>query len=117
LKSFYLHQAALGVNGALGKALDQTRLPTRADRRRAFLGHVTAATMPANPLAPRRVRRRHPKMLPDGARQRLLEVVRTARDRLVVTWLADGGFRIGELCGLHLVDLQGSKRADGGAVA
>src|SRR6266536_2456960 len=38
LKGFYL----LGVNGALGKALDQTRLPTRADRRadrrRAFLG-------------------------------------------------------------------------------
>ena len=29
----------------------------------------------------------------------------TARDRLVVTWLADGGFRIGELCGLHLADL------------
>jgi integrase len=29
----------------------------------------------------------------------------TARDRLVVTWLADGGFRIGELCGLHVVDL------------
>ncbi len=104
LKSFYLHQASLGVNGPLGKALDQTRLPTRADRRRAFLGH-TIPTMPANPLAPRRVRRRHPKMLPDGARQRLLEVVRTARDRLVVIWLADGGFRIGELCGLHLADL------------
>lgn len=104
LKSFYRHQAALGVNGALGKALDQTRLPTRPDRRRAFLGH-TILTMPANPLAPRRVRRRHPKMLPDGARQRLLKVVRTARDRLVVTWLADGGFRIGELCGLHLADL------------
>jgi len=104
LKGFYLHQASLGVNGALGKALDQTRLPTRADRRRAFLGHVTAS-MPANPLAPSRVRRRHPKLLPDGARQRLLEVVHTARDRLVVTWLADGGFRIGELCGLHLADL------------
>jgi hypothetical protein len=91
LKGFYRHQAALGVNGALGKALDQTRLPTRADRRRAFLGH-TMSTMPANPLAPGRVRRRHPKMLPDGARQRLLEVVRTARDRLVVTWLAEGAF-------------------------
>jgi integrase len=24
---------------------------------------------------------------------------------MVVTWLADGGFRVGELCGLHLVDL------------
>ena len=44
-------------------------------------------------------------MLPDGARPRLLAVVNSARDRLVVTWLADGGLRIGELCGLHLVDL------------
>lgn len=44
-------------------------------------------------------------MLPDGAKERLLETVRSARDRLVVTWLSDGGLRIGELCGLHLVDL------------
>src|SRR6266542_6762786 len=95
---------SLGVNGALGKALDQSRLPTRADRRRALLGHVTSS-LPANPLAPRGSRRQHPKLLPEGAKARLLEVVHTARDRLVVTWLADGGFRIGELCGLHLVDL------------
>ena len=53
LKGFYLHQAALGVNAELGKALDRTRLPSRADRRRAFLGHVTT-TLPANPLAPQR---------------------------------------------------------------
>jgi integrase len=104
LKGFYQHQASLGVNGALGKQLDQSRLPTQADRRREFLGH-TLTSMPANPLAPCRGRRRHPKMLPDGAREQLLEVVATARDRLVVTWLADGGFRIGELCGLHLADL------------
>jgi hypothetical protein len=63
------------------------------------------STMPANPLAPGGPHRRHPKMLPDGARQRLLEAVSTARDKLVVTWLADGGLRIGELCGLHLADL------------
>ncbi|MET8331758.1 hypothetical protein [Streptomyces sp. NPDC005181] len=37
--------------------------------------------------------------------ERLLETVNSARDRLVVTWLADGGLRIGELCGLYLVDL------------
>ncbi|WP_211241197.1 tyrosine-type recombinase/integrase [Pseudonocardia spinosispora] len=104
LKGFYRHQASLGVGVELGEKLDGTHLPSRADRRRAFLGHVTA-TMPANPLAPKRPHRRHPKMLPDGARERLLEVVNAARDRLVVTWLADGGLRIGELCGLHLVDL------------
>lgn len=104
LKGFYLHQAACGVNEPLGRVLDRTRLPTRADRNRSLLGHV-ATVMPANPLAPRRVHRRHPRMLPDGAREALVEVAGSARDRMVITWLADGGFRIGELCGLHLTDL------------
>lgn len=100
LKGFYLHQAERGVNEQLGVALRVSRLPSRVDRERALLGHLSHA-MPANPLAPRRVRRRHPKMLPDGARERLLAVAGTARDRMVVTWLADGGYRIGELCGLR----------------
>ena len=104
LKGFYLHQASLGVNVELGEKLDGTRLPSRVDRRRSFLGHVKSA-MPANPLAPKGPHRRHPKMLPEGAREKLLATVNSARDRMVVTWLADGGLRIGELCGLHLVDL------------
>jgi integrase len=104
VKGFYLHQALLGINPELGPRLQLTRLPSRADRQRAFLGHVQRE-LPANPLAPPRQRRRHPKLPPDGAREMLLEAVTTARDRLVVTWLADGGFRIGELCGLHLADL------------
>ena len=104
LKGFYMHRAALGVNAELGTALDRARLPSRADRRRRFLGHTTT-TLPANPLAPHGPPRRHPKMLPDGAKDRLLETVRSARDRLAVTWLSHGGLRIGELCGLHLVDL------------
>ena len=90
LKGFYLHQAALGVNTELGKCLSQTRLPSRLDRRRSFLGHTTTS-LPANPLAPQSPRRRHPKMLPDGARDKLLAAVHSARDRLVVTWLVDGG--------------------------
>jgi hypothetical protein len=90
LKGFYLHQAALGVNPELGKSLSQTRLPSRLDRRRTFLGHTTTS-LPANPLAPHGPRRRHPKMLPDGARDKLLTAVNSARDRLVVTWLSDGG--------------------------
>ena len=49
LKGFYLHLASLGVNTGLGEGLDRTRLPSRQDRRRAFLGHVKPA-MPANPL-------------------------------------------------------------------
>ncbi|WP_405900310.1 tyrosine-type recombinase/integrase [Streptomyces sp. NBC_00727] len=104
LKGFYLHQSSLGINGELGKKLDTSRLPSRVGRRRSFLGHVKSS-LPTNPLAPKGPHRRHPKMLPDGARERLLETVNAARDRLVVTWLADGGLRIGELCGLHLVDL------------
>lgn len=36
LKGFYLHQASLGINAALGMKLDQSRLPSRADRRRSF---------------------------------------------------------------------------------
>ncbi len=104
LKGFYLHHTTSEVNPGLRKDLNVTRLPSRTDRRRAFLGHVSRS-VPANPLAPSRGRRRHPKLLPDDARQRLLDVVGTARDRMAVTWLADAGLRIGELCGLHMVDL------------
>lgn len=104
LKGFYLHQAALGINRELGCQLALTRLPSRADREWALLGHLRR-DLPANPLAPPRARRRHPKMLPEGARDGVLRAVCSARDRMVVTWLADGGFRIGELCGLYLADL------------
>lgn len=104
LKAFYVFQSSAGVNSQLGAVLDATRLPNKVDRRRSFLGHVKAQ-MPANPLAPTGRYRRHPKMLPEGSREALLGAVLTARDRMVVTWLADGGLRIGELCGLHLVDL------------
>ncbi|MFJ2810567.1 tyrosine-type recombinase/integrase [Kitasatospora sp. NPDC087271] len=106
LKGFYLHQCAeRGVNDEVRAALEAQRLPTRADRDRALLGHVKSS-MAANPLAPRGgTRRRHPKMLPDGARPELLRVLNTARDAMVVTWLADTSMRIGALCGLHLVDL------------
>ncbi|MEU8294586.1 tyrosine-type recombinase/integrase [Streptomyces pseudogriseolus] len=51
LKGFYLYLGIHGVNPALAEALRVTRLPTRADRRRAMLGHVLHS-MPTNPLAP-----------------------------------------------------------------
>ena len=61
--------------------------------------------MPANPLAPQGrgagIRRCCPTAPGSGCWRRWA----SARDRLVVTWLGDGGLRIGELCGLHLVDL------------
>ena len=101
LKGFYVHQGLKGVRGDLAAELKQSRLPTKADRRRVFLGH-NVSEMPSNLLAPVRVvRRRHPKLPPDDARGRLLDSVSTARDRMVVTWLADGGMFSGgpALCG------------------
>ncbi|MEV5985099.1 tyrosine-type recombinase/integrase [Streptomyces sp. NPDC052051] len=104
LKGFYLKQGELGINRELADVLDVRRMPTKRDRERSMLGHLTRS-MDANPLAPKEERRRHKKMLPDGAREMILEEVNSARDRLVVEWLSDGGFRIGEMCGLHLCDL------------
>lgn len=106
LKGFYIDVCTRrGVNQELRHDLAVNRLPTKADRKRAFLGHVKTS-MPANPLAPKRPpRRRHPKMLPDGAKPELLEAVNTARDEMVVRWLSDTSLRIGGLTGLHLVDL------------
>ncbi|MBX7131470.1 MAG: tyrosine-type recombinase/integrase [Fimbriimonadaceae bacterium] len=105
LKRFYLFLATKGINRALADELKQDRLPTKVDRNRMLLGHL-AESLPVNPLSPRRATRiRHPKLPPEEARTKLLAVVTSARDAMAVTWLADAGFRIGELCGLHLVDL------------
>ena len=105
LKGYYLDlTAAEGVNGELREALSASRLPGAAARDRSFLGHL-AWPVPANPLVSAAPPRRHPRMLPDGAAAAMLEAVRTARDRMIVTWLADSGMRIGELCGLWFCDL------------
>ncbi|MYV47571.1 tyrosine-type recombinase/integrase [Streptomyces sp. SID2888] len=106
LKGFYLHTCSRsGSNPGLVAALSVERLSTKVDTDRALLGHIKE-TMPANPLAPARtVRRRHPKMLPEQAKPALRDVVNTARDAMVVQWLADTTLRIGGLTGLHLVDL------------
>ncbi|MFB7648077.1 integrase [Streptomyces sp. NPDC056084] len=106
LKGFYLDACVRKrVNDELRQALAVTRLATRVDKSRAVLGHVKTS-MPANVLAAKRPpRRRHPKMLPAGAKPELLDEVRTARDAMVVRWLSDTTLRIGGLTGLHLVDL------------
>jgi integrase len=111
LKAFYLGLGDENRNADLQGELSRVRLPSKADRDRALLGHVSSE-MPANPLAPRGGGRRHPKMLPDDGRARLLGKLGSARDRMIVTWLYDGGFRIGELCGLHLADLHLRENAD-----
>ncbi len=114
LKGFYRFQGTQGIGRELAREFDQKRLPTKADRQRMFLGHI-ARELPANPLRPARtVRRRHPKLPVEGARETLVEDLKSARNRMIVTWLADGGFRVGELCGLHLVDLHLRENADCG---
>ncbi len=91
LKRFYQFQGTQGASQELAGEVDRKRLPSRADRRRMFLGHV-ARELPANPLRPApAVRRRHPKMLADGARETLIGDLRSARDKMIVTWLGDGG--------------------------
>ena len=106
LKGYYLDVTARErINDELNKQLTETRLPTRALKDKQFLAHVSGLQVPANPLASAAPPRRHPRLLPDGVAAALLDSVNTARDRMIVTWLNDSGIRVGELCGLHHVDL------------
>ena len=92
------------INPSLRGDLAKRRFANGHDRNRSVLGHLTAS-MPSNPLAGRAPPRRHPRLLPDGTREAMLDAVRTARDRMIITWLSDSGMRIGELCGLSFCDL------------
>ena len=105
LKGYYLDVTSRErINDKLNKQLTETRLPTRALKDKQFLAHVSGLEVPANPLAAA-APRRHPRLLPDGVAAALIDSVNTARDRMIVTWLNDSGIRVGELCGLHHVDL------------
>ena len=59
-----------------------------------------------NPLAPKRTSRR-PRVVTDATVQALFEpdILRSARDVMIVTWLHDTGIRVGGLCGLRFTDL------------
>lgn len=106
LKGYYLDVTSRErINDELNKQLTEARLPTRALKDKQFLAHVSGLEVPANPLAPAAAPRRHPRLLPDGVAAALIDAVNTARDRMIVTWLSDSGIRVGELCGLHHVDL------------
>lgn len=106
LKGYYLDVTSRErINDKLNKQLTETRLPTRALKDKQFLAHVSGLEVPANPIAPAAPPRRHPRLLPDGVAAALIDSVNTARDRMIVTWLNDSGIRVGELCGLHHVDL------------
>jgi len=92
------------MNRPLRADLSQRRFATSYDRNRSALGHLTTS-VPSNPLSRGAPPKRHPRLLPDGAREAMLAAVRNARDRMIVTWLSDSGMRIGELCGLSFCDL------------
>jgi integrase len=105
LKGYYLDLTTReDVNGALRAVLSERRVVSGRDRDRSTLGHLTISVA-SNPLASGGSARRHPRMLADGTGAAMLGAVRTARDRMIVTWLADSGMRIGELCGLAFCDL------------
>lgn len=92
------------INRSLRADLSERRFANGHDRNRSTLGHLMTS-VPSNPLARAAPPRRHPRLLPDGTRDAMLKTVRTARDRMIVTWLSDSGMRIGELCGLSFCDL------------
>ncbi len=60
----------------------------------------------ANPLAPKTPKRR-PRFLPNEVVEALFApgVLTYARDVMILTWLHDGGIRVGGLCGLRFSDL------------
>jgi integrase len=97
VKAYYLCVAAKSpqaVHPTLIEGLGATSATVR--------GRRTAA----NPLSPRKPARR-PRYLSDQVVAALYEpgVLLTARDVMIVTWLHDGGFRVGGLCGLRFSDL------------
>ena len=105
LKGYYLDLTTReNVNCLLRAALSAVGPVSARARDRSMLGHLSSAA-PVNPLLGGGAPRRYPRLLPDGATEVMLGAVRTARDRMIVTWLADSGMRIGELCGLWFCDL------------
>jgi integrase len=99
VKAFYLSLQAVGEVRP-----DQVEALTSG---RSFTRHGgSQRTVESNPLAPRKGSRR-PRFLPDEIVEALFKpgVLTTARDVMIVTWLHDGGLRVGGLCGLRFCDL------------
>jgi len=89
LKSYYLDLTTReNVNAELRAALSMRRLPNSRDRDTSILRHLVTS-LSANPLSHGTAPRKLPRTLPDGTREAMLDAVRTARDRMIVTWLSD----------------------------
>jgi integrase len=98
VKAYYIAVLRDGSNDKLIEELTTATVATPRWRSRQ--------AQQANPLAPRKAPRR-PRFLPDQMVQALFEqgVLTRARDLMIVTWLHDGGLRVGGLCGLRFRDL------------
>ena len=98
VKAYYL--ALAGSDKVSGDVLDGLTAGSVVGKARR------RGEMTANPLAPRKSARR-PRFLPDQFVEALFEpgVLTSARDVMIVTWLHDGGIRVGGLCGLRFCDL------------
>lgn len=99
VKAYYLALAEQGDASA-----DLAAGLTAGSRVARRQGSRSAAS--PNPLSPRKSARR-PRMLPDDVVEALFEpgVLTTSRDIMIVSWLRDGGIRVGALCGLRFSDL------------
>lgn len=100
VKAYYLHLAATeDISRELVEALTGSGSTSQPVRVRGKLAEP-------NPLAPKKATRR-PRFLPDEVVEALFQpgVLTTARDVMIVTWLHDGGLRVGGLCGLRFRDL------------
>lgn len=98
VKEYYLALAAKGdASAELAGGLEGV---APLSKRKASRG------VASNPLAPRKSARR-PRFLADAVVASLFEpaVLTTARDLMIVTWLRDGGLRVGGMCGLRFSDL------------
>lgn len=99
VKAYYLHLSRSGqANPELAQSLTAERVFSHSVRSRGIVE--------SNPLAPKK-NARGPRFLPDSVVSALFEpgVLRSARDVMIVTWLHDGGLRVGGLCGLRFSDL------------
>ena len=98
VKVYYLALAAKGE--ASTELADGFEAAPRSPKRKG------SRVVSSNPLAPRKSVRR-PRFLADAVVQSLFEpsVLTTARDLMIVTWLRDGGLRVGAMCGLRFRDL------------
>lgn len=97
VKAYYLALAAKGhASAELATGFESAPRTKRKGSRQ----------VQSNPLAPRTSARR-PRFLADAVVASLFEpsVLTSARDLMIVTWLRDGGLRVGGMCGLRFCDL------------